>query len=120
SGSAFLGASAHLGVSARPGRGRRSAVEVDDLELEEVRRFGDGLLAHGLVCGLAGGPPVLEILAGRPRGVDEGLGAAGDGAQQLEDVEPGSGIEGVLALGEALFELGTSGLGDGEGVYGDD
>src|SRR5699024_3765722 len=112
--------SVHLGVSARPGRGRRSAVEVDDLELEEVRRFGDGLLAHGLVCGLAVGPPVLEILAGRPLGVDEVLVAAGDGAQQLEALEPGSVIDGVLALGEALLELGASGLGDGEGVDGDD
>src|SRR5699024_3026398 len=89
------------GPRTRAGRGRRSAVEVDDLELEEVRRFGDGLLAHGLVCGLAVGPPVLEILAGRPLGVDEVLVAAGDGAQQLEALEPGSVIDGVLALGEA-------------------
>src|SRR5699024_5496918 len=69
-------------------------------------------------CGLAVGPPVLEILAGRPLGVDEVLVAAGDGAQQLEALEPGSVIDGVLALGEALLELGTSGLGDGEGVDG--
>src|SRR5699024_667346 len=104
----------------RPGRGRRSLAEVDDLEFEEIRRFGDRLLAHGLVCRGAVGPPVLEILASRPLGVDEVLVASGDGAQQLEALESGSVIDGVLAFGEALLELGTSGLGDGEGVDGDD
>src|SRR5699024_3300550 len=109
-----------LSVGPRPKRARCSLAEVDDLEFHEVRGFGDRLLAHGLVCRGSVRTPVLEILAGRPLGVDEVLVASGDGAQQLEALEPGSVIDGVLALGEALLELGTGGLGDGESVDGDD
>src|SRR5699024_2721039 len=104
-------------VRTGPARASRGSLQVDDLELEDPLGAGDGLrrIPRRTLRG-----PGAEALVVGPAGHHEVVLLAGDRAQQLEALEAGRLVHGVLARREALLELGALPLGDGEAVDLDD
>src|SRR5690606_18214426 len=99
----------------RAARRRRgpSSVQVHDLELEHALGPGD---RGRRIPRLALLGPDPEALLVRPAGQDEVALLARDRTQQLEALEAGRPVHGVLPGGEALLELGRLPAGDGEAV----
>src|SRR5699024_4557220 len=93
------------------------SVQVHDLELQDplgARARGRRIPRRALRR------PRPEALLAGPAGDHEVAVLAADGAQQLEALEAGRLVDGVLARGEALLELRLLPLGHGEAVDLDD